>query len=242
MKRGVFWIVRIDLRQLFWFRSLLIAVAGLALGIVVIGAARRHWPMKSGLIPSAAIKLTQDARPLREKAKQTGYFREVEAPNRTAIYRDLADLNNHSAAVIIGTAQQNVSTLSRDGRSISLDYSVRVEYAYKGKLHEGNVIIVSLPGGRVKFDDGSTAEVSTPWLKKMQNGKTYALFLTQETSGSFVTTGDAQGIFEIPTTPDVKVVQSHSGVAEDNIRKYNGMDVKSFLRELRQATGKSLKS
>lgn len=220
----------------------LIVFAGLALAIVCIGAVRR-WPTKSGLVHSAEIKLTQDTRPLKEKAKQTGYLRETQGPNRAAIYSNLADLANHSTAVIIGTAQRNISTLSRDGRSISLNYSVRVEYVYKGKLHEGSVVIVSLPGGRVKFDDGSTAEVSTPWLKKMQNGKTYALFLTEESQQeAFVTTGDAQGIFEIPTTPDVKVVQSHSGVAGDNVRKYQGMDVKSFLKELRQATGKPLKS
>jgi hypothetical protein len=176
-------------------------------------------------------------------AKEFGSYREIQAPTRTATYQDLADLVRHSTAVIIGTPQNNTPILSSDGKRISLAYSVRVEYVYKGTLREGNTLVVSLPGGRLKFDDGRTAEIQTPWLKKMQNGKTYALFLTQVgANGSFITTGDGQGIFEIPTTPGTNVVQSHSGIVGDAVRKYQGRSVKAFLQELRQVTNKPLRT
>jgi len=220
----------------------LIVLAGLVIAIVGIGAVTRR-PMKSGLGHNTATRSTQDTRTLKEKAQQTGSFRETQVPKSDVVYADLADLVNHSTMVIIGTAEKNTPTLSSDGKSISLDYSVRAEYIYKGKLKAGSLITVSLPGGRVRFDDGSVAEVMTPWFKKMQNGKTYALFLRSgAANGQFVTTGEAQGVFEIPTTQDDRVVKVHSGLPANVIRKYQGQDVKIFLAELRRVTGKPLKS
>lgn len=220
----------------------LIVLAGLALAIVGIGAVRR-WPMKSGLGHNTAIRSTQDTRTLKEQAKLTGSFRETQDPKSDIVYADLADLANHSTMVIIGTPQRNTPTVSSDGKSISLDYSVRAEYVYKGKLQSGSLITVSLPGGRVRFDDGSVAEIMTPWFKKMQNGKTYALFLRSGAANDqFVTTGEAQGVFEIPTTRDDRVVKVHSGLPANSVRKYQGQDVKIFLAELRRVTGKPLKS
>lgn len=101
---------------------------------------------------------------------------------------------------------------------------------------------MSLPGGKVRFADGSTAEIRTAWFKKMQNGKTYALFLSPGSGSGFVTTGEAQGLFEIPTTEGDQSVKTHSGIPRDSVGKYQGTDVKTFLRELRQATKKPLKS
>ncbi len=77
----------------------------------------------------------------------------------------------------------------------------------------------------------------------MQNGKTYALFLSPGSeNGLFVTTGEAQGLFEIPTTEFDQTVKTHSGIPRHSVGKYQGTDVKTFLRELRQATKKPLKS
>ena len=157
------------------------------------------------------------------------------------MYADLADLVKNSAAVIIGTVQKNTPVLSTDGKSLSLDYAIRVEYVYKGRIRTDNTIIVRLPGGRMKFEDGSIAEIMTPWFKKMQNGKTYALFLQPEVGSSrFITTGEAQGVIEIPTTREDRTVKTHSGLPHHPIRKYNGQDVTVFFRELRQVTGKLL--
>ena len=60
--------------------------------------------------------------------------------------------------------------------------------------------------------------------------------------GQFVTTGEAEGVFEIPTTQDDRLVKVHSGIPGSPVWKYNGQDVKTFLIELRRVTGKALKS
>jgi len=136
--------------------------------------------------------------------------------------------------------------LSADGKDITLDYTVTVQYdyiqyAYKGSTHEGDLVTVSIPGGRITFADGTTAEIQTPWFKKMQNGKTYVLFLSPGASSrTFLTTGEAQGVYEIPTAEGPRTVASNSGIWRDPVWKYNGTDVKSFLRELRAATQKPL--
>jgi hypothetical protein len=218
----------------------LIVLACLAFALAGASAARRSraYPLPVASQHNEA-NVEEDTRPLKEKAKQGGRFVETHNPNRATVCADLSALANRSDAVIIGTPQKNMSNMTPDGKSIMLDYTVKVEYVYKGALREGDTITVSLPGGKVMFEDGSTAEVRTPWFKKMENGKTYALFLSPNgRSGSFVTTGEAQGLFEIPTTKDSSAVKTHSGLLTDPMWKYHNTDVKAFLRELRRATKK----
>ena len=89
---------------------------------------------------------------------------------------------------------------------------------------------------RDKAKDGTTAEVKTPWFKKMQHGSAYALFLTEgDRPGTFATTGVAQGVFGIPTTAEDRTVKVHSGLLMDFVWKYQGMNVYVFLKELKQA-------
>lgn len=217
-------------------------LSGLPLAIAGIGAAR-HWPSKPVVVDDGIFRSAQETRGLKEKAKEARYFRDTQKPKDATAYADLEDLANHSTVVIIGTPRQNTPVLSGDGKSVSLDYVVRVEYVYKGNLRTGSFISVCLPGGKLKFDDGSIAEIMTPWFKKMQNNKTYALFLQSgPVNGSLTTTGEAQGVFEIPTTRDDRLVKVHSGIPGHSIRKYHGTDVKKFLGELRRVTGKALKS
>lgn len=154
----------------------------------------------------------------------------------------MAELNANSSVVIIGTPLDNTMNLTPDGQSVTIDYKVRVEYVYKGNFQEGGFITVSLPGGMVRFADGSSAEVKTPWFKKMQHGIVYALFLKPGfRSGEFTPTGEAQGVFEIPTTTESSVVKTQSGLRQDRIHKYHDMDVNKFFQELRKVTGKKLK-
>lgn len=208
-------------------------VAVLGLALVSIGASRR---------PRTATQNggnAADNRTLKEKAKQARRFVGTEEPNMATRYTDLNQLAGHSSAVVIGTAQQNVCRLSADGKRITIDYSVKLEYVYQGSLKQGNTITVSLPGGSVEFPDGSSAEIQTPWFKKMQEGTTYLLFLNEAAGGrAFVTTGQAQGVFEIPTSEGSRTVKTHTGVMRDPMWKYQNMDVKVFLREVRKAIKK----
>ena len=213
----------------------------LSLTLVVIGATRRLSRRAPITTQSVAAQKSdaQDMRPLKDKAKGSRNFTELKYPTRGLASSDLAELANRSSDVIIGTPVENISRLSADGRSITLDYQVRVEYVYKGAVKQGKIITVSLPGGKLMFDDGSIAEVQTPWFKKMLNDKTYALFLTPGAgAGKFTTASEAQGVFEIPTTKDSQAVNIHSGIKGDAMLQYQGMNVRTFLKEVRRTTRK----
>lgn len=201
--------------------ALLIAAAVL----VILGATRRRQPA-----PAVIADQT-----LKAKAKGDRRFIQTENPVGPGRYANLSALVGESAAVLIGTPQTNISKLTADGTNITLDYQVKVEYVYKGNLRESDIVTISLPGGMVKFEDGSTAEVRTPGFRKMQDGKTYALFLAAKGTNAFVPLGGPQGIFEIPTTSVTRAVKSHTLVPNDPMLKYNGMNVKDFFKELRQA-------
>ena len=205
----------------------ILAVLGLALSNISRSRARRI-PMQNGS--------ADDRRTLREKAREARKFVGSEAPNMAARYSDLDKLVRHSRAVVIGIAQQNVCRLSSDGMRSTIDYVMKIEYTFKGNLRPNSTITVSVPGGSVEFPDGSSAEISTSWFKKMQEGTTYLLFLSDgEGGGSFVTTGQAQGVWEIPTSEDSRTVKAHTGIMNDPMWKYQNMNVRAFLREVRVA-------
>lgn len=226
--------------QRIFLLALVVVAAGSALGIGLakIGAARRL----TGVHAPVAVSQTaaSDNRTLHEKAKKDGRITELVRPDRTKIYNDLSEVAAASSDVVIGIPTNNVTSLTPDGKSISIDYQVEVQFVYKGKMQKGEIINVSLPGGRILFPDGSMAEVRTPWFKKMQEGKAYALFLQQKNLGSkYVTVGQAQGIFEIPTTREDRTVKSHVGLMNDPMWKYQGMEVQNFIAEIKRATNYS---
>ncbi len=150
----------------------------------------------------------------------------------------LETLTKHSAFVVIGTPQHNRCNISDEGDDITTDYQVALNETIKGKHDQTGMITVSLPGGRVEFEDGTSAEIRVPGFRKMVNGETYALFLTETTPGSGIYTpvGGAQGIFEI-STRDMKV-KPH-GEPGDRVTKENkDKDLGSFLKEARKAAKK----
>ena len=209
---------------------------GVGLGLARIKAARSS--ATQGAISQS--EQAEDTRPLSERARQAGRYISNERPSRANAFSDLARLADSSSAVIIGIPQRNVTNLTPDGRSVTIDYEVRVEHSFRGSLRQGSAITVSLPGGMVAFEDGSTAEIRTPWFRKMQEGKAYALFLRPRGWGnSFVTTGGPQGVFEIPTTRDSRAVRAHSGLPNDPMWRYHNVDVRAFLREVRRVTNSS---
>jgi hypothetical protein len=216
---------------------------GLGYGLSRMAAAKHQAALARAFMPQP--EKPADNRSLKEKAKQAGRYAEEQRPGKLNAFADLSGLAANSSVIIVGIPEDNLSALSSDGRSITIDYKVQVAYVYKGALREGDTINVSLPGGKVAFEDGSTAEIRTPWFRKMMNGKAYVLFLNQSTprADRFVTTGEAQGLFEIPTTPqESRTVRPSTGLPNDSMSKYSTMNVKDFFRELRKVTNKPLKS
>lgn len=210
-------------RILNYFSIALTALLVGAAMLLILGVTRRQ--------PAQGATVDQT---LKARAKSDRHFLRTEKPVAPGRYANLSSLVTDSSAVIIGTPLTNISKLTADGTSITLDYQVKVEYVYKGRMQEKDTVNVKLPGGMVKFEDGSTAEVRIPGFKKMHDGKTYALFLVAK-DGAFEPLSGPQGIFEIPTTTVTRAVKSHTLVPNDPMLKYNEMDVKDFFKNLRRA-------
>lgn len=177
----------------------------------------------------------QDQRPLRERARDARQYKVTERPPDLSPFTNLDEVTRGSAAIVIATANRNVCSLSPNGKTVTIDYEMKVEHSYKGSLTPGQEISVSLPGGLTKFADGTSAEIKTPWFKKMMNGKTYLLYLSANENRPFTITGGPRGLFEIPTDATSRLVASHSMIDGDPMRNYNQMDVLVFLREVKQA-------
>lgn len=106
------------------------------------------------------------------------------------------------------------------------------------KKSVGDFVTVELMGGRVKFDDGTSAEIRTPGFRRMENGKTYVLFLMENDRepGALALVGGPQGLFEIPV--DGGTLQSHGKPINTVAKQAQNKDVKTFLNEVRKAAEK----
>lgn len=211
-------------------------VALLAVAVTALAAATATVAKRNGAAPPSAA--AKDPRSLREKARRGGgkFVGNVEF-NKGAMKGDLAQLVAHSAAVVVATVEENQCALSADEKVIRTYYKVRVEEVLKGGVEVGSALTLSVPGGKVGFEDGSTAETQAMWFRKMVNHRRYVLFLDQKgRADEFVTSGGPQGVYELPA--DGQGVVTHSGLREDPLRQYDKKDVQEFLREVRAAARK----
>ncbi len=203
----------------------LIIASGIAISAFALSQGNRLAP------PTASSK---DPRTLQEKAKRNNGKLVANLDfNKGAQQSSLANMVAASESIAIVTTEKNVGRMSEDGKVVRTFYRARVEDVLKGHVKTGGNINVSLPGGKVGFPGGGTAEVLTPWFKKMVNNKRYLLFLSgKPASDSFTTTGGPQGVFEI--TADGNVL-SHSGLANDVMRQYGGKSSQALLKEIKDA-------
>lgn len=166
----------------------------------------------------------------REAAKIKGHYVGTVDPYWDWASFDLETLTKSSAAVVIGIPEKSSGQLDSSGEMIVTQFDVRVKEAIKGTpLAENSVVKVALLGGRVDFEDGTSAELQTPKSEPMVEGRKYLLFLYANRNGSdvYLLTGGPQGLFELkgqagikaharPNDPAVKEVQN---LSEDGLLK-----------------------
>lgn len=150
---------------------------------------------------------------------------------------DLESLAKNSADIVVGTPIDGEARLSPDGQTITTEHHFKILESLKGNLSSGETIVVSLPGGKIVFEDGTSAEVITPDLEGMVNSKSYALFLSPRTtaSGAFSLTGAGQGLFELNNEKQSVKPRGHP---VDPVQKHKGENVEVFLEEIRSAVRK----
>jgi hypothetical protein len=215
--------------------------AAVVLTLALAGAHRAQKPEKE---KKPRPNIVNGTGSLKEKAKSTegGQFLGYATPGKDVRFRSIAEVAESSSVVITGTPQSNRCRLSEDETSITINYQVNVQEVIKGDLQPGSTVTVKLPGGKVTFPDGTSAEVRAPWFKWMQNRHTYVLFLNVDADGTaYVTTGGPQGVFEIPAGNEASV-KSNSGINQDPMWKYHDMKLEQFMDEVRKGLGKEKKA
>lgn len=175
---------------------------------------------------------------LREAAKVKGSFVVTDYAKAGGVYSGLEALASHSDTVIVGTPARNVCEVTPDGRYITTNYEVVAQDVFKGNIRKRDTVKVSLPGGRVQFEDGTFAEVRVPDFRKMEDGRTYVLFLVEQKNnpGYFQVVGGPQGLFEL--SPDNVTVKSHGRPIDLVAQKYKDKGQQDFLKEVREAAKK----
>ena len=153
---------------------------------------------------------------LREAARLKKHYVSSERTTGWAKY-DLEALTQTSSQIIVGTPRFSSSTLTTSGESIVSEYEVTIQRTLKGNFQETQLVRIEVPGGKVVFDDGTSAEIKTPDLGPIKEHHSYVWFLTPKDSSSqlFQLTGGGQGLFELsesrvrPRGDRVDVVQKH---------------------------------
>jgi hypothetical protein len=86
-------------------------------------------------------------------------------------------LTTHSPVIVVGSLLGNRTWLNALANEITTDYEVFVEQSLKGAYKTGDKLTMSVNGGKVGFEDGSSAEVRVTGMVPPFNGERYVLFL-----------------------------------------------------------------
>jgi hypothetical protein len=124
-----------------------------------------------------------------------------------------------------------------DRKVIFTDYEVAVEELVKGDIKQAQTIVVTLPGGRIVFEDGTSAEQTTPTFEHPLIGRAYALFLMEEAAvpSVFFLSGGPQGMFDIEESAGVR---SHGKREDPAAVETKGENRESFLKNVRELARK----
>jgi len=190
--------------------------------------------------PAGQNQATQDAIALREAFRRGG-LREVaklkghyvgEYDPHWDLLLSLETLTKDSAAVIVGRFTKKLDARIPDSRVIFTDYQVAVEELIKGDIKQSETV-VTLPGGRIVFEDGTSAEQLTPYFDQPRIGRAYTLFLMREKAvpGVFFLFGGPEGMFDIE---DSAGVRSHGRADDPAAVETKGMSRELFLRKVRE--------
>lgn len=168
---------------------------------------------------------------LRDRAKRDGKVVTKLFP-RLARYDTLEALKKDSPTIIVGTIMSKATRVSSYSESaISTDYSVRVHESLKGILEKDSVIRVNQVGGKLRYEDGTYAEMVLPdYWKTPQLQRTYVLFLTTKDTSDYHLVGGPQGLFELVSSGAVKP----QGLNTDELfHAHDGMSMKKFAERVR---------
>lgn len=175
---------------------------------------------------------------VREAAKVKGHYVGEYNPHLDFGLFDIEALTKGSSEVVVGTVVKTLGPrVEEEGQVIFTDYAVVVDETFKGVPTKGLTITIALPGGKVEFEDGTSAEQRARDFEHVKPGKVYAFFLSESTHGpyEYFLTGGPQGLVEIMADGTLK---SHGRptdpIALETKDPKKGKNKNSFLMEIRK--------
>ena len=219
-------------------RVLIAAVICLAASFFVVssrGSRPSQTPATQNQTNDEALKVLHALKRggLREAAKVKGHYVAEYDPHWDIGLFSVETLTKSSVAVIVGRFTKKLDARIPDSRVIFTDYEVTIDELIKGNLHQVRTIVLTVPGGRIDFEDGTSAEQITPNFERPRIARTYVLFLTEEVAlpSVFFLSGGPQGMFDIEDNSNVK---SHGRPDDPGAVEAKGKNRDSFLEHVRQ--------
>lgn len=161
-----------------WFRLLLLlcaAGAALVFGQVrAVGQDGRQQPSAKSVREQQAAYAVGG---LKAAAAVTGTYRSRISFPMSSAPDDLDELIAFSHSIVVGMVDQNRCLATSDGFSVVTVYDVRIERTLKGSFKKGEVIPVAVPGGKISFPNGSSAELTVERFRPPLNSRRYIFFL-----------------------------------------------------------------
>lgn len=171
---------------------------------------------------------------VREAARLKGHYVADFDPHWDLISLNLEQLTKNSALIVVGSVAEKLTAhpVGDAGHLIYTDYEVVVQEVIKGSGFNASTIVVSLPGGRIEFEDGTSAEIRTPKFEHVKPGTSYTFFLDEGSTGPniYTLTGGPQGLVEFGG----EKAKSHGRDTDPIAKEENNTDKEIFLNELRK--------
>lgn len=147
----------------------------------------------------------------------------------------LQTLFNESRVIVVGNAIGNKCQRSEGWPHVTTVYEINVDEVIKGNIQPDTVIPVRMPGGLIMNRDGSILNVRADGLKKMENGKTYVLFLKNAPGvGDWLAPlRGSQGLYEV--SENGRMI--HLGRSSGRQSAEEGKEFSVFLEQLREMVG-----
>jgi hypothetical protein len=214
-----------------------IALVVLTGGFLLVKNAEMQSLTKQGSQEPDPVMLALRKGGLREAAKLKGHYVGIERTSDWGKY-SLNSLTQASSYIVVGSPiLSSAKVVGTDKDRIVTEHLVRVDQLLKGKLHENTLITVAIPGGKVTFEDGTSAEIKTPDFGPIEEFGNYVLFLSpsNDTANVFVLTGAGQGLFELSSESLVKP----RGNKADTVQKHKNQKISLFLEQIRKIVEKN---
>ncbi|OFW06589.1 MAG: hypothetical protein A3H96_13060 [Acidobacteria bacterium RIFCSPLOWO2_02_FULL_67_36] len=160
-----------DLKRLAASAAVIAATAGsLAIAIRANG-------QKDGGLTKMRQELAHREHGLRGAASVTGSYVGRIQNDELGSPSSLRSLTASADVVVLARIDSNLCQLTKDGFSIITQYETVVERVFKGSIAAGDRFFLTLPGGRVTFEEGTWAQLNVPDLARPEDGGRYLLFL-----------------------------------------------------------------